>query len=233
MHIHPTDSQQIAAMLGVAQPPKELEQEYFIRVRMLHLAGLCAPLGPTAIIDMLRSLGFDPAEEPRPCVPWERYPQDGTIRVEGKNQSRLGDTWVRGVFLGLDEKGIVATRVGNDPIIRWFLPSDVRLAADQDAGKSDTLSLFPDSLDASAAPCDMEVPDVGPDDPTVIAINPPAPEELDWCMVGSGTTVYARDPFGVREGAMVAVAGNSLLLQFPGDDELRWFDMADCSLYCD
>lgn len=229
MHIHPTDSQQITAMLGVDQPPKELEQEYFIRVRMLHLVGLCAPLGPIAIIDMLRSLGFDPAEEPRPCVPWERYPQDGTIRVEGKNQSRLGDTWVRGVFLGLDEKGIVATRVGNDPIIRWFLPNDVRLAADQCHKISDTLSLIPDSLDASAAPCDMEVPDVGPDDPTVI--NPPAFELLDWGTVGSGTTVYVRDCVGVvLSGEMVAVAGDAILLQVHGEAEARWFDMNACSL---
>lgn len=227
--IHPSDCRQITAMLGT-EPPKELEQEYITRLRMLRLAGHSGPLGPVALVDLIRSLGFDPAEEPQPCVPWERYPADGSIRVEA--QWSAGN-WLRGVFRGVVAVGPVriAVQLDGEPIARDFVPSDVRLAADQCRPQCDTVSLFPDeSIDASGAPCDMEVPDIGPDDPTILSIRQPAHEEFDWCLVGAGRDVFVREGSGEIVGSMMAVAGNSILLQVQGEPEPRWFDSDLCAL---
>lgn len=229
--IHPTDYQQINAMLGVQSPPKELEQEYFTRLRMLQLAGVDGPLGPVALVDLIRSLGFDPAEEPLPCVPWERYPADGTIRVEARWRIGNEDKWLSGVFRGVVGQDLIAVQMESEPIARHFLSSEVRLAADQAAPQRDIVSPNqPDLIDASGAPCDMEVPDIGPDDPTILSIRQPAHEEFDWCLVGAGRDVFVREGSGEIVGSMMAVAGNSLLLQVQGEPEPRWFDSDLCAL---
>jgi hypothetical protein len=146
--IHFDDQRLIKAMLGVTEVPKELEQEYSLRRRMLRLAGHSGPLGSVAMIDLIRYLGFDPAEEPLPDVPWERYPANETIRVAVRWTDQLGAPWLHGVLCGVLDSGKVAVRMVSGPdrfesIVRTFDRSYVRLAAVQ--SECDTLSLLPET----------------------------------------------------------------------------------------
>lgn len=229
--IHPVDAKLINLMLGVALPPKEIEQEYFARRRMLELTGWPhdSDLGPITLVDMLRSLGFDPPEESPPCVPWNRYPQDGSIRVEARWRIANHYEWLSGVFLGFVGYGYLSVKLDSEPVSRAFLESDVRLAANQ-RRQCDTVSPQTDSIDASDAPRDMEVPDIGPDDPTVLSISPPAHEEFDWCMVSAGQDVFVQDGDVEIVGSMMAVAGNEILLQIQGEPAPRWFNADACAL---
>ena len=146
--IHACDQLLIKTMLGVSEIPKELEQEYTLRLRMLRLIGSTGPLGSVGLIDLIRYLGFDPAEEPLPDVPWERYPANETIRVAVRWTDQIGAPWLHGVLCGVLDSGKVAVRMVSGPdrfesIVRTFDRSYVRLAANQ--SECDTLSLLPET----------------------------------------------------------------------------------------
>lgn len=231
--IHPADAQQINAMLGVQEPPKEMEQEYLARLRMLVLAGWPTdrPLGPITLVDMLRSLGFDPPEELSPDVPWDRYPVDGSIRVEARWKIGNGYHWLRGVFRGVANAGIITVQLESEPIARDFLTSEVRHAANQCRRDCDTVSRYlTEPIDASGAPRDMEVPDIGPDDPTEIAVSPPAAEEFDWEIVAQGTPVCVSDDTVTRDGTFVAAKDQCVAVTLDGENFYRWYKQHCCSL---
>lgn len=141
--IHPIDQRLITAMLGLSEVPKELEQEYSVRLRMWSLAGNVGPLGHVALIDLIRYLGFDPPEEPRPDVPWERYPANETIRVAVRWTKEPTSPWFHGLFCGIVQDGSVLVRMfsgqnSHESIVRTFHRNDVRLSANQ--SECDTLS---------------------------------------------------------------------------------------------
>jgi hypothetical protein len=58
--IVPDDEICIQNMLGVDAIAPEIEEEYLIRARMLHRQLSGGPIGPVAVVDMLRSLGYGP-----------------------------------------------------------------------------------------------------------------------------------------------------------------------------
>ena len=146
--IHPDDQRLINTMLGVIDVPKELEQEYSLRRRMLRLAGNTGPLGLVALIDLIRYLGFDPAEEPLPDVPWERYPANESIRVAVRWTKEPTSPWFHGLFCGIVQDGSLLVRMfsgqnSHESIVRTFHRGDVRLSADQ--SECDTLSPLPET----------------------------------------------------------------------------------------
>ena len=60
MPLVPDDELCIQQMLGILEIPEEIEQEYMIRVRMLHRQLSGGPIGPIAIVGMLRHLDIGP-----------------------------------------------------------------------------------------------------------------------------------------------------------------------------
>lgn len=89
--IVPDDEQCIQQMLGIDIIPVDIEAEYMIRARMLHRQLSGGPIGPVAIVDLLRSLGYGP---PPPSV----VDQEGRVdwrRVEIGTavQVRIGGEW--------------------------------------------------------------------------------------------------------------------------------------------
>lgn len=112
MAIIPDDELCIQQMLGILEIPKEIEQEYMIRARMLHRQLAGGPIGPVAIVDMLRFLGFA-------LPPPQFVNQDGMVdwrRVEvgTRVEVKVDGTWQSGdqiSFAGEVGGGTVAVEI--------------------------------------------------------------------------------------------------------------------------
>lgn len=110
----PDDEECIQQMLGILDIPIEIEREYMLRVRMLHKNSSGGPIGPIAIVDMLRFLGIGP---PAPQImnadgraDWRRVPVDTPVEISidgkwvgGRNITFQGE--VGGGTLAVDNRG--------------------------------------------------------------------------------------------------------------------------------
>jgi hypothetical protein len=125
MHIIPDDELCIQQMLGIVDIPEDIQREYLIRTRMLHRQLAGGPIGPIAIVDMLRFLDY---ALPPPQVmnedgraDWRRV-EDGTpveIRVDGK--------WFGENITYAGEVGGGTLAVNNNGRIDEFNAFDVRI----------------------------------------------------------------------------------------------------------
>lgn len=126
--IVPDDEQCIQQMLGIDIIPDDIETEYMIRARMLHRQLAGGPIGPVAIVDLLRSLGYGPPPPPvvnaEGRIDWRRVERGTpvTIRLQGKWQDQLPTT-----FQGEIGGGTLAI-MENDRYINEYNAYDVRLS---------------------------------------------------------------------------------------------------------
>lgn len=127
MPMVPDDEQCIQQMLGILDIAPEIEQEYMVWARMLHRQLAGGPIGPIAIVAMLRSLGIGPPpaqilnEEGR--VDWRQLANDTPVEVKIDGEWQSGEHSFAGEIGG----GTVAINVRGR--IDEFNSFDVRIPA--------------------------------------------------------------------------------------------------------
>lgn len=210
--VQPQDEQNLQRLLGVGEIPEPVLAEYRCRLEMYHRTGNSGPLGPHALIDLIRFLGLrSPKVDDKPVViDWRSIPQDGSVRVEG----RFFGEWRPGVFLGFVEHGTLAVRFDEDPTIRECQAHMLRLA------KSDTLSHFkPDPEDKPDVRADFAAPKV---------VDPPEQEEseptwradMDWSSVEKGAKVWVDCDDDIADGFYVGPGEDGRLIVRVNDRDL-------------
>ena len=128
MAIVPDDELCIQQMLGIVEIPEDILEEYMIRARMFHRQLSGGAIGPVAIVDMLRALGYGPlppqATNDEGNADWRLVERDTRvdIRIDGKWISDPGIT-----FQGEVGGGTVA--VNNRGRIDEFNSYDVQIPA--------------------------------------------------------------------------------------------------------
>ena len=127
--IVPDDEMCIQQMLGIDAIPEDIEREYMIRARMLHRQLAGGAIGPIAVVDLLRALGYGPpppqATDDEGRIVWRRVEQ-GTpvnVRVDGQWSPNGQNVTFQGEVGG----GTIAVQWANGRIDE-FNAFDVRLA---------------------------------------------------------------------------------------------------------
>ena len=232
-------------LLGVATIPEPVLAEYAIRAGMFHRSGSSGPLGPLALIDLIRFCGIKPpdAKPVEQVIDWMTMPHDGSVRVE----SRFFGSWEPGVYMGYVENGTLAVRLDADPTIRECRRDMVRLSA-LPAPKGDTVSLSgetQDKPDARAALLDSKpvislpgIESVEPDeipeaylakppnvDPDYLTVDPaeiPAwksKDVVDWASVKPGEDVWVEGRDDLVDGKFVyAKPDGELVVNISGQE---------------
>jgi len=121
-----TDADILERMLGDGSIPSALEDEYQLRLRMLHAAGVSGPLGAIALVDLVRACGIRPEivmPERPPTVDWQSLPQDGSTLVE----AQFNGQWMPGKFIGFVGDGTLQVKLDNDDYVRECHGHMVRL----------------------------------------------------------------------------------------------------------
>lgn len=220
--MHPSDEQMLQGMLGQLSIPEDLETEVMVRTTLFHRAGPNGPIGPIALIDAVRSLGYKPKtlEKSTERVDWGRLPQDGRTRVE----ARFFGTWLSGVFTGFVEHGTLSIRLDDDGTVRECAPLNVRLVEVLDALPiEEPVPMLARKLD--------EVPDDSPEEspapaeasseelPATPEPAPPPPKETtDWSKVSAGAPVYVELGDDFADGEFVGLSGESLSVKVGGQE---------------
>lgn len=110
--VHPDDLQAIRnALNSSAELSPELEAEYSTRLRMFHGAGGSGPLGPLAIVWLLRAFNLEPPKQAQP----ERIDFRNLPRQKTRIRTLRYGSWEPGVFVGLGDNGQIYVRLDSDP----------------------------------------------------------------------------------------------------------------------
>ncbi len=214
----PQDEQTLQRLLGVETLPDKVVSEYEIRASLFHRSGSTGPLGPLALVDLVRFLGLrsPKVEAPPVKVDWRALPQNGTVRVEGKF---FGD-WRPGVFVGLVEHGTLGVRFDDDPVIRECRADMLRLS-DAPLPK-EGLNIEPVSDTVS-----QEQPDARAgllDGPEIVE----ADEEpwksktpnIDWSAITPGVNVWAWVDGDLADGVYVRPSDEGRIVVRVGEKDL-------------
>lgn len=210
------DWETIQRMIGQEVIPTEIVAEYETRLKMYHANGSSGPLGPIAIISLLRSWGYGPKPTPaaEAAIDWRKYSQDGSVRVE----ARFNGQWVPGSFLGFVEGGTLAIRLDVDDEIRECYSAIVRLAGD---ATQQVMGVFSAAKPNLALPVDGSLGGDG-DGNEIESLGP----QVDWQSVEAGEAVYIDDDGDSLDGQFVRIGaegpqGLQLLVQVDGEDSPR------------
>lgn len=121
-HVH--DAERIANMLGVTDPPEELEQEYERWLVLCHRSGKSGPLGSELLTVLLAINGYHPPDmedQSKSGVNWRKVPIGQAVFVYDNGVK------VCGQFAGIVGAGTLAVKIDDDPLIREFRASDVSI----------------------------------------------------------------------------------------------------------
>jgi hypothetical protein len=230
--IVPDDELCIQTMLGIDAIPEDIEHEYMIRVRMLHRQLAGGPIGPVAIVDMLRSLDYGPPtlvqDKDRKSIEWRSMEVGTQLHVfkGGKWRKDLHAT-----FQGEVGGGTIAVKI--DGRIDEYNACDLRLTdnglpADVDvesftapamqvAPQADArLSLLDDKNEVEMK---LESEKIHPDDEPPI---PPPVKQVNWGTVKKGTEVWFRDGENVYDASFQRCVGNGMaVITIAGEEESR------------
>ena len=208
------DSQILQTLLGMEELPDDVVRECEMRCRWYHSCGAGGGIGPLALIDMLRFLGYE--RKPDPAAPvvvdWGRMPSDGSVLVEARHD-RSDTVWFPGVYLGFISAGTLAIKTGDGAVVECKR-INVRLPY--------VVSESPPQITdvASAAPPQPELDETIEYIPAVQAV----PEYFEGQMV----TVPSDD--GSELQAIVsAVDGDEVLVRVRGDESDRLYRVSDVS----
>ncbi|MEM6692989.1 MAG: hypothetical protein AAF664_26405, partial [Planctomycetota bacterium] len=133
--IVPDDQLCILQMLSLEVMPEDIEEEYGIRIRMYHRQGAGGPIGPIALIDMLRHLGYECGQpkfaKKSEQVDWRKTEEGTPVQVQ------IGNEWStqRATFQGMVSSGTLC--IERDGKMDEFNAFDVRLVE----------GLFPSDVD--------------------------------------------------------------------------------------
>jgi len=199
--IVPDDEICIQNMLGLDIIPKDIEDEYMVRARMLHRQLSGGPIGPVAVVDMLRALGHGPpaaapGDSGKPTV-WRTVDVDTAIELSIDGEWKCEGHTFQGEVGG----GTLAVKVNGriDEYPAWQvrisdrgLPSDVdKLSFEKPANTERIVG------DARVALLDEnnEV-EIKNETSEISAEEPPMQPQLDkvnWGTVKKGTGIWYRD----------------------------------------
>jgi len=129
----PDDELLIQQMLGISIIPDDIQEEYGIRITLYHRHGPGGPLGPLALIDMLRFLDYScevgkeiRKDEERMEIDWHTVPTGTPVQVRQKG------LWIMSMatYQGIVQAGILAIeRFGR---VDEYRAIDVRLPTEDD-----------------------------------------------------------------------------------------------------
>lgn len=129
MAITVNDQQILQALLGVDKLPDDVVQEAELRTRMYHGAGaMSGPLGPLAMIELVRFLGYRPKKQPvsnNEAVIWRNLPTDGSVKITA---GPYFGSMQEGVYLGMVSEGLLAIKLNTDGFVRECRQSMVKLS---------------------------------------------------------------------------------------------------------
>ena len=123
---HAVDAERIASMLGVVDPPEELEREYDKWLSFAQRGGKTGPLGTELLTVLLASRGYvppPPEDLSKGGVNWRKVPIGQPVLVYDNGVK------VSGQFSGIVGAGTLAVKIDDDPLIREFRASDVEIPA--------------------------------------------------------------------------------------------------------
>lgn len=121
--IHLQDVEALSRIFGDTIPA-HVANECETRARMYHRAGGCGPLGPLAIMEMLRYMGLDSGSQRDPVahrVDWTTVPANTPI------EALLNNEWQPALFMGGIGGGALAVRFGHSPMVQERRPFEMRL----------------------------------------------------------------------------------------------------------
>lgn len=226
--LQPQDEDMLQRLIGADGIPENVLAEYAMRAGMFHRSGSSGPLGPLALIDLVRFCGVKPPDT-KPVVKvvdWFSLPSDGSVRVA----CRFFGSWEPGSYVGYVANGTLAVRLDADPVIRECRGDMVRLSEiPAPNGIGDTVSPSTDAQDkpdARAALLDSRpvipvsgIESVEPDelpkayeakpDPDYLTVDPadvPAwksKDIIDWSAVKSGEEVWVEGRDDLVDGKFV------------------------------
>lgn len=203
------DQQVLQAILGVEQLPEDVVQEAELRTKLYHGAGACSgPLGPLAMIDLVRFLGHRPkkAEPKVEGVIWRNLTTDGSVKVVA---GPFFGSMQEGVFLGIMPDGKLAIKINVDGMVRECRQQMVTLASE---GHVDYKEPAPPVADLIQEPIDTQDEEI---------------PEFAWESVSKDAPVWVsqgddKDPL---TGSFVKVLKDGKLsVKIEGEDKARAFE---------
>ena len=233
--IVPDDELCIQTMLGIDAIPEDIEHEYMVRVRMLHRQLAGGPIGPVAIVDLLRFLDYGPPtvikDKDSKAIQWR------SLELETQLDVFKGGKWrkdLHATFQGEVGGGTIAVKIDgrideyNSCDLRLAengLPSDVDLESFIEPGKHEApqadarLSILDDKNEVEMK---IESEKIHPDDEP--PIQPPL-KNVNWGTVKKGTEIWFRDGEDVYDAIFQRCVGNGMAsINIAGEDETRDVD---------
>lgn len=233
--IVPDDELCIQTMLGIDAIPEDIEHEYMVRVRMLHRQLAGGPIGPVAIVDMLRSLDYGPPtvvkDKNSKTIQWRSLEPGTQLEVfkGGKWRKDLYATFQGEVGGGtiavkvdgrIDEYNSCDLRLSDDG-----LPDDVDIESFTEPGKHSApqadarLSILDDKNEVEKK---IESEKIHPDDEP--PIQPPL-KNVNWGTVKKGTEIWFRDGEDVYDAIFQRCVGNGMAsITIAGEEQSRDVD---------
>lgn len=214
MPLIPEDELCVQQMLGIDVIPEDIEIEYMIRVRMLHRQLAGGPIGPVAIVDMLRYLNIGPP--PAQVVNEDGQADWRRVVVDTPVEAMVDEEWVAGLFAGEVGGGTIAVKINGKidefnsfqvRIPQETLPADVdadsfsvpaAVINDPDAradllNDSESDEASSEEVETESEENDVETAtpqgDIGIDDEVPRYV----PVKVNWGQVKKGTEVWFRD----------------------------------------
>lgn len=216
------DHESIIKQLSSTEIPDKVLPEYMRRLTMYHRGGGSGPLGPLALVDMLRhlELGVEPAEKADEPVDWRTVEPGQRIIVDDGFGVMSGAT-----FRGVMGQGILEILIDGDAQIA---EAPGRLVQIDNSGNVPNLNLEEDEFSDDNFEFDDDT-----DEGEVYSIDGDEPEEVDtnpWNSVVIGAPVLVDDSGETIQGRFQGSDNNQLLISIEGAGEARVFSQELVSL---